>query len=71
MNPSTWNSIVPGTVAAAQSDDDAIARIGHILKLDGDLARSVYNSTFSELHPRHGARRERQLELLAQQRANA
>ncbi len=61
---------VVDAVAAAQSDDDAITTIGHILKIDGDLSRSVYHSSFSELHPSRGAQRERQLEQLIQQRAN-
>ena len=62
---------VVGAVATSQSDDDAITSIGHILKLDGDLARSVYHSSFSELHPSRGAQRERQLEHLSRQRADA
>jgi hypothetical protein len=60
---------VVDAVATSQSDDDAIARIGHILRLDEDLARSIYHSSLSELHPGRGAPREKHLEQLTQQRA--
>ncbi|WP_163620706.1 hypothetical protein [Microbacterium sp. B35-30] len=62
---------VVDAVAASQSDDDAITRISHLLKLDGDLARSVYHSSLSEPSSSRSAQREKQLEQLTQQRANA
>ena len=57
---------VANAVMAAQTDDDAIASIGHVLHVDERLAASIYHSALRDLRPSNMHRDQRLQELIAE-----
>jgi hypothetical protein len=58
---------VVDAVMTAETDDDAIADIGRVLRVDANLAASIYHSALRDLSP-HSNHRDRRLEQLIAER---